>query len=169
MSIVAASAISPPRTGVPPQGGTTRRSVRRPGPRSHRGPGRNTTCQGRVQDWHAVCMICKRRWGLSSAGRASARQTEGHGFKSRRLHSAPLSPTESNGAVTQSRTSGDVAQFGRAGGSHPKGQGFKSPLLHAGRSGSTPAGSTRGPGSSTEEHRVPGCSAVWLSAHASGA
>lgn len=76
-------------------------------------------------------MICKRRWGLSSAGRASARQTEGHGFKSRRLHSAPLSPTEGNGAVTQSRTSGDVAQSGRAGGSHPKGRGFKSPLLHA--------------------------------------
>ncbi len=52
-------------------------------------------------------------WGLSSAGRASALQAEGHRFEPCRPH--PLTKY------------GEIAQLARARGSYPRCRGFESP------------------------------------------
>ena len=58
-------------------------------------------------------------WGLSSAGRASALQAEGHRFEPYRPHS--------NGHKT---SYGGIAQLARAHGSYPWCRGFKSPFRY---------------------------------------
>ena len=54
------------------------------------------------------------KWNLSSAGRASALQAEGHRFEPYRFHS------------NESWSYGEVAQLARACGSYPQCRGFKS-------------------------------------------
>ena len=55
------------------------------------------------------------KWNLSSAGRASALQAEGHRFEPYRFHSG------------EGRLYGEIAQLARACGSYPQCRGFKSP------------------------------------------
>ena len=54
-------------------------------------------------------------WGLSSAGRASALQAEGHRFEPYRFHS------------NFGWSYGEIAQLARACGSYPQCRGFESP------------------------------------------
>ena len=65
-------------------------------------------------------------WGLSSAGRASALQAEGHRFEPCRSHSMSFS----------SVIYGEIAQLARAHGSYPWCRGFKSLSRYYLRSGS---------------------------------
>ncbi len=53
---------------------------------------------------------CKTKWDLSSAGRASALQAEGHRFEPYRSHSF---------AKKQKNRDGEIAQLARAYGSYP--------------------------------------------------
>ena len=53
---------------------------------------------------------CKTKWDLSSAGRASALQAEGHRFEPYRSHSF---------AKSRRITDGEIAQLARAYGSYP--------------------------------------------------
>ena len=55
------------------------------------------------------------KWNLSSAGRASALQAEGHRFEPYRFHS------------NESWLYGEIAQLARACGSYPQCRGFESP------------------------------------------
>ena len=59
-------------------------------------------------------------WGLSSAGRASALQAEGHRFEPCRSHSS----SEENFIFF---VNGEIAQLARAHGSYPWCRGFESP------------------------------------------
>ena len=56
---------------------------------------------------------CKTKWDLSSAGRASALQAEGHRFEPYRFHIL--------------KENGEIAQLARAHGSYPWCRGFESP------------------------------------------
>ena len=62
------------------------------------------------------CESSETKWDLSSAGRASALQAEGHRFEPYRSHFR-----------LQSYEYGEIAQLARAHGSYPWCRGFKSP------------------------------------------
>ena len=70
--------------------------------------------------WDTHCILNRSvaratKWNLSSAGRASALQAEGHRFEPYRFHS------------NFGWSYGEIAQLARACGSYPQCRGFESP------------------------------------------